>query len=66
MEQNIRLNWPNLVQEAIKRRKEQKLTQMQIAVLAGVSKPTVNTFEQGNTNITLKNAIKILELLALA
>ncbi|MEI6805653.1 MAG: helix-turn-helix transcriptional regulator [Myxococcaceae bacterium] len=66
MEQDIRLNWPDLVKEAIKRRKEQKLTQMQMAVLAGISKPTVNAFEQGRTSITLENATKILSLLGLA
>lgn len=65
MEQDLRLNWPNLVQEAIKRRKQQRLTQMQVSVLAGVSKPTVNAFEQGYTTITVKNAMKILELMGL-
>ncbi len=65
MEQNIRLNWPKLVQEAVKRRKEQKLTQLQVSVLVGVSKPTVSGFEQGKTNITLENAMKILRLLGL-
>lgn len=63
MERNIRLNWPKLVEEAIKRRKEQRLTQAQLAVLAGVSKPMLNSFEQGKTNITLENAMKILRWL---
>lgn len=66
MERNICLNWPALVEEAIKRRKEQKLTQHQLAVLAGVSKPTVNSFEQGKKTITLKSAFKILDILGLA
>ena len=65
MEQNIRLNWPDLVKEAVKRRKEQKLTQEQLSVLADVSKPTLNSFEQGKTNIKLENAIKILTVLGL-
>lgn len=65
MERNIRLNWQSLVSEAIKRRKDQRLTQEQLAVLAGVSKPTLNSFEQGKTNIKLDSAMKILHSLGL-
>ena len=65
MERNICLDWPSLVKEAIKRRKEQHLTQEQLAVLSDVSKPTLNNFEQGKTNITLKTALKILHNLGL-
>lgn len=65
MERNIRLNWQTLVTEAIKRRKAQRLTQEKLAMLAGVSKPTLNNFEQGKTHITLDNAIKILKILGL-
>lgn len=66
MEKNIRLNWPDLVQEAIKRRKEQRLSQEKLAILVGLSKPTLNSFEQGKTHITLENAMKILRSLGLA
>ncbi|MCY3983248.1 MAG: helix-turn-helix transcriptional regulator [Roseovarius sp.] len=66
MERNIQLNWQGVVQEAVRRRKEQKLTQEQLAVLAGVSKPTLNGFEQGKTNIRLDNALKILRMLGLS
>ena len=65
MERNIRLNWPTLVKEAIRRRKEQGLTQEQLAVLAGISKPTLNNFESGKTTITLENALKVLRMLGL-
>lgn len=65
MQRNIRLNWQDLVSEAITRRKEQKLTQEQLSVLAGVSKPTLNSFEQGKTSIKLDSAIKILKALGL-
>ncbi|MCB1579876.1 MAG: helix-turn-helix transcriptional regulator [Rhodospirillales bacterium] len=44
----------------------QKLTQEQLAVLAGVSKPTLNSFEQGKTTIKLESALKILKVLGLA
>ncbi len=66
MERNIFLNWPELVQEAVKNRKQQNLTQEQLAILVGVSKPTLNSFEQGKTSITLANALKILQCLGLA
>ncbi len=66
MERNIRLNWQDFVEEAIKRRKQQKLTQEQLAMLAGVSKPTLNSFEQGKTTIKLASALKILHMLGLA
>ena len=65
MERNIRLNWSDIVCEAIKRRKLQKLSQEHLAILAGVSKPTLNNFEQGKTAITLDKAIKILTILGL-
>lgn len=65
MERNLRLNWAELVKEAIKRRKEQRLTQEQLAILAGVSKPTLNDFEQGKTTLKIDSAIKILRALGL-
>ncbi len=66
MERNLRLDWQSLVEEAVRRRKEQKLTQKQLAVLAGVSGPTVNAFEQKKTGITLGSAQKILQCLGMA
>jgi DNA-binding XRE family transcriptional regulator len=66
MERNIRLNWQDIVKEAISRRKEQGLTQEQLAILCNVSKPTLNGFEKGSPNITLKTALKILKSLDLA
>ena len=65
MERHIRLDWQGLVEEAVKRRKAQRLTQEKLAMLAGVSKPTLNHFEQGKTNITLASAMKILYMLGL-
>lgn len=66
MERNIRLDWQDIVREAVKRRREQKLTQNQLAVLAGVSKPTLNRFERGVTAIRLDSVFKILRVLGLA
>lgn len=65
MEQNFFLNWQAFVQEAVARRKGQKLSQEKLAVLAGVSKPTLNSFEQGKTSITLDSALKILSSLGM-
>lgn len=66
MESNIRLNWPELVATAIARRKQQKLTQEQLATICGISKPTLNNFEQCRVSITLDSALKILRALDLA
>ena len=66
MERNIRLDWGVLIKEAVKRRKEQGLTQKQLAVLVGLIRPTVNAFEQGKKTITLESALKILSSLGLA
>lgn len=65
MESNLQLNWHAIVKEAIRRRKEQRITQEQLAILAGVSKPTLSHFEAGKTNITLDSALKILKMLGL-
>ena len=37
-----------------------------LAVICGVSGPTVNAFEQGETSVTLESALKILRCLGLA
>ena len=65
MECNIQLDWPTIIKEAIARRKQSKLTQKQLAVLVGVSPPTIIRFEQGADNITLSSAFSILKKLGL-
>lgn len=65
MERNIRLNWHLLVEEAIKRRKEQKISQRRLAAIAGISQPTISRFEQRREDIQLSSAIKILDVLGL-
>jgi DNA-binding XRE family transcriptional regulator len=65
VERNIQFDWQYFVSEAKRRRKEQKFSQEKLAVLAGVSKPTLNAFEQGRTNITLDSALKILKVLGI-
>lgn len=65
MERFIQLDWAAIVEEAIRRRKSSKLTQQQLAKLAGVSKPTVVRFEKQEKNITLNSAFAILKILGL-
>lgn len=65
MERNIRLNWKLLVEEAIRRRKERKISQRRLAAIADVSQPTVSRFEQQKDDIQLSSAIKILDVLGL-
>ena len=62
MERYIQLDWPAIVEEAISRRKQSRLTQKQLAVLAGVSGPTVTRFERQEKNITLKSTFAILKI----
>lgn len=66
MENNIHLDWQALVKEAVNRRKEGRITQKQLALLSGVSKPTLINFEKGELGISLSNAIKILKAVGLA
>ncbi len=65
MERNIQLDWQSFVEEAVTRRKGQRLTQKELAVLAGVSLPTLIRFEQGDTSLSIDNAFKILGQLGL-
>lgn len=65
MERNIRLNWQLLVEQAVARRKAQKLSQKRLAAIAGVSQPTVSRFELQKEDIQLSSAIKILDVLGL-
>lgn len=66
MDGHFQLDWSTIIKEAIKRRKASHLTQHQVAILAGVSKPTVVRFEKQAQNISLHSALVILKLLGLA
>lgn len=59
------IDWRETVDEAIRRRKEEGLSQRSLAALAGVSLPTVNAFEQGQINLRFERVIAILEALDL-
>ena len=59
------IDWRATVDEAIRRRKEEGISQRSLAALAGVSLPTVNAFEQGQINLRFERVIAILEALDL-
>jgi transcriptional regulator with XRE-family HTH domain len=66
MERNFstdyQLDWPEIVAGAKQRRKQMKLTQRRLAVVAGVSLPTVVKFEAGE-DVRLSSALAILKVL---
>ncbi|QLC24918.1 helix-turn-helix domain-containing protein [Parasphingopyxis algicola] len=59
------LDWTALVDEAIRRRKSEGLTQATLGELAGVSTPTVNAFERGEINLRLETVASILGVLGM-
>ena len=61
----IPLNWRALVAEALRRRKAENLTQREHAALAGVSIPTIATFDRGERTLTLTKAFDILRVVGL-
>ncbi|HEY4342736.1 MAG TPA: transcriptional regulator [Parvibaculum sp.] len=59
------MNWRLLVDEALSRRKAEKLTQREHAALASVSIPTIAAFDRGETTLTLAKAFDILRVVGL-
>lgn len=59
------LNWQRLVEEALVRRKSEKMTQREHAALADVSIPTIAGFDRGETTLTLAKAFDILRVVGL-
>ncbi|WP_010546110.1 helix-turn-helix domain-containing protein [Sphingomonas elodea] len=59
------IDWRAVVDEAIRRRKREGLSQRALAELAGVSAPTVNAFEQGEVNLRFGGIVAILQALGL-
>ncbi|MCA3362096.1 MAG: helix-turn-helix transcriptional regulator, partial [Roseomonas sp.] len=53
------------MEETIRRRKAEKLTQREHAALASVSVPTMAAFERGETTLTLSKAFDILRVVGL-
>ena len=65
MERQFCINWPAIVEEAKQRRKAQRLTQLQLAKIAGVSTPTISRFESGEKDIQLSSIMSILSVLGM-
>ena len=65
MDRNVQLDWQGLVKEAIRRRKENKLSQKHLAVIAGINHVGVIKFEKMQENIEIKTAFAILRVLGL-
>ena len=59
------LNWQDLVAEAIRRRKAEKLTQREHAALASVSIPTIVSFDRAERTLSLAKAFDILRVVGL-
>lgn len=59
------INWRAVVDEAVRRRKKEGLTQAGLAALAGVSRPTVVSFEQGEINLRFERVTAILDAVGL-
>ena len=65
MERDVQFDWEEIVGEARRRRKEQKLTQRRLAVLANVSLPTVVRFEKLGRDIQISSVLAILNALGM-
>lgn len=59
------LNWQKLIDETIDRRKESGMTKREHAALAGVSAPTMASFERGETTLSLAKAFDIMRVVGL-
>ncbi|GEM_PF-481454 len=59
------LDWRELVEETLRRRKAEKMTQKEHAALAGVSIPTIVAFDRGEWTLTLAKAFDILRVVGL-
>lgn len=58
-------SWQRIVEEALRRRRDEGLTQKEHSALAGVSHPTMAAFERGDTTLTLAKALDILRVVGL-
>lgn len=59
------IDWREVVDEAIRRRKTEGLTQAGLADLAGVSRPLVVALEQGDINLRFERVVAVLDALGM-
>ncbi|RVT93484.1 helix-turn-helix domain-containing protein [Sphingomonas crocodyli] len=62
---NWPIDWRAVVDEAVRRRKREGLSQRSLGELAGVSAPTINAFEQGEINLRFERIVAILHALGM-
>lgn len=62
----IALDWQALVEEAVRRRKAEGLSQAELAGLAGVNRQTVIALERGDGSLRLSSVFAVLGVLGLA
>lgn len=59
------VNWNSIVDETLRRRKFEKMTQREHAALAKVSVPTMAAFERGDKSLSLLKAFDILRVVGM-
>lgn len=61
MEQDIQKHWQEIVEEIVRLRKAQKISQKRLAAIIGVSTQTISRFEQAKEDIQLSTVLKIFD-----
>jgi transcriptional regulator with XRE-family HTH domain len=61
--QDLKLDWTEIVHEARRRRKEERLTQKRLAIIADVPLSAVSRLEAGRKDLQLSSALAILRVL---
>ena len=56
------INWKNIVDETIRRRKAKGMNQREHAILAGVCEPTARSFARYDPYLSLESAFKIMRV----
>lgn len=64
-ENSFQVNWNAIVDEALRRRRSEKIKQYEHAKLAEVSLPTMHRFENKDPRIKLGSALKILKVVGM-
>ena len=60
-----KINWEFTFKEAKARRKGLKMSQKKLAMMIGISTPTLSDFENGSTTIKVSSFLKIISMLGM-
>ncbi len=55
----------NLIRALIRRRNELRLSQVQLAIIAGMQQPTISRLENGGSDATIGTLLKVADALSL-